>query len=70
MITNDFCTKHIAVEKSVPQGDLISPLIFNLIINNFLQYVEEKNFTNFGYRTFKGFFPRNWFHAVALGENL
>ena len=57
IITNDFCTKHIAVETGVVQGDSISPLIFNLIINNFIQYVKEEKFTNFGYRTFKGFFP-------------
>ena len=37
IITNDFCTKCIAAEKGVLQGDLISPLIFNLIINNFIQ---------------------------------
>ena len=37
IITNDFCTKCIAAEKGVLQGDLISPLIFNLIINNFMQ---------------------------------
>ena len=36
IITNDFCTKYIAAEKGVLQGDLISPLIFNLIINNFI----------------------------------
>ena len=36
IITNDFCTKCIAAEKGVLQGDLISPLIFNLIINNFI----------------------------------
>ena len=59
IITNDFCTKHIAVEKGVLQGDSISPLIFNLIINNFIQYVKEEKFTNFEYSTFKGFFPHN-----------
>ena len=73
IITNDICTKHIATEKFVLQSDSISDLIFNLIINNFIQYVKEEKFTNFGYQTFKGFFPRNWFHAVAVtsseGEN-
>ena len=59
IITNDFCTKHIAVEKGVLQGDSISPLIFNLIINNFIQYVKEEKFTNFESSTFKGFFPHN-----------
>ena len=37
IITNDFHTKYIAVEKCVLQGDSFSPLIFNLIINTFRQ---------------------------------
>ena len=52
-------------------------MIFNLIINTFIQCVKEEKFTNFGYRSFKGFLPRNWFQfaddAVAVtsleGEN-
>ena len=35
IITNDFHTKYIAVEKSILQGDSFSPLIFDLIINTF-----------------------------------
>ena len=68
IITNNFCTKHIAVEKGVLQGDSISPLIFNFTIKNFTEYVKEEKFTNFGYRTFKGFFPRNWFHAATVNS--
>ena len=73
ILTNNFCDKYVAVEKGVLQGDSISPFIFNLIINNFIQCVKEEKSTYFWYRTFKGFFPRNWFHAVAVtsleGEN-
>ena len=77
IITNDFHTKYIAVEKVVLQGDLFSPWIFNLIRNTFIQCVKEEKFTNFGHRTFKGFLPRNWSQfavdAVAVtsleGEN-
>ena len=73
IIKSDFCTKYIAVEKGVLQGDSISPLIFNLIINTFIQCFKEEKSTNFRYRTFTGFLPRNWFHAVAVtsleGEN-
>ena len=78
IITNDFHIKYIAVEKGVLQGDSFSPLIFNLIVNTFIQCVKEERCTNFGYRTFKGFLPHNWFQfaddAVAVtsleGENL
>ena len=59
IITNDFCTKYIVVEKGVLLGDSDSPLIFNLIINNLMQYVEEEKSTNFGDRTFRDFFARN-----------
>ena len=77
IITNDFHTTYIALEKGVLQGDSLSPVIFNLIINTFIQCVKEEKFTNFGYRSFKGFLPRNWFQfaddAVAVtsleGEN-
>ena len=72
-ITNDFCTKYIVVEKGVLQGNSISPLIFNLLKNTFIQCAEEAKSANFRYSTFKGFLPRNWFHAVAVtsleGEN-
>ena len=77
LITNDFHTRYIPVEKSVLQGDSFSPLIFNLIINTFIQCIKEEKFTNVGYRTFKGFLPCNWFEfaddALAVssleGEN-
>ena len=52
------------VEKDILQGDSFSALIFKLIINNFIQCVKEEKFTNFWYRTFKGFLPRNWFQFV------
>ena len=47
------------VEKDILQGDSFSALIFKLIINTFIQCVKEEKFTNFWYRTFKGFLPRN-----------
>ena len=37
---------------SIVTYDSFSPLIFNLIINTFIQCVKEDKFTNFGYRTF------------------
>ena len=54
IITNDFCTKYITVEKGVLQGDSFSPLIFNLIVNTFIQCIKDDKYTNFGYRAIKG----------------
>ena len=48
VISNDFHTKYIAVEKGVVQGDSVSPLIFSLIINTFMQHVKEEKFTGLG----------------------
>ena len=64
IIAKDFHTKYIAVEKGGLQGNSFSPLIFNLIINTFIQCVKEEKFTNFGYHTFKCFLRRNWFQFV------
>ena len=60
VITNDFCTKYIAVEKSILQGDSFSSLAFSIIMNTFIKYVKEEKYTNFGYRAFKGFLPCSW----------
>ena len=66
IITNEFCTKCTAVENGLLQGNSISPLTFNLVINNFAQYAKKEKSTNFRYRSFKGSFPRNWFHSVVV----
>ena len=52
-------TKYIAVEKGVLQGDSFLPLVFELIINTFIQCVKEEKITNFEYRSFKGFLLRS-----------
>ena len=53
---NDVHTKYITVEKGVLQGDLFSPLIFNLIINTFIQCVKEEKSTTLGTVHSKVFF--------------
>ena len=77
IISNGFHDKYIDVKKGVLQGDSFSPFIFSFIIKTLIQCVKEGKFTNFGYCTFKGFLPHNWFQfaddAVAVtsieGEN-
>ena len=61
IITKDFCTEYIRVGKGVLQGDSFSPLIFNMLINTFVQCIRAEQYTNFGYRTSELFTPRNWF---------
>jgi len=59
-ITNSFITRFIPVQKGVLQGDCLSPLIFNMLMNTFVQYIKTPAFAQFGYH-FSGMFShRNW----------
>ena len=61
VITKDYQTSFISVKRGVLQGDSFSPLLFNMIINTFIQSIKSNDYTTFGYLRFKGFLPRNWF---------
>ena len=61
IITKKFTCNFIQFNRGVLQGDSFSPLIFNMIVNTFIQSIQEDKYTNFGYRISDGFKPRNWF---------
>ena len=63
IVNNLYMDFHLAVMtcKGVLQGDCFSPLIFNMVVNTFIQSIMEDNFTNFGYRIGDGVISRNWF---------
>ena len=61
IITNEFVCDFIKVRKGVLQGDCFSPLCFNMIINTFIQSIQEEQYTIFGFKINNGFTPRNWF---------
>ena len=46
------------VSIGVLQGDCLSPLLFNMIINTFIKSLKQEKFEHFGVRVVKG---RNWF---------
>ena len=48
--TGSFTTEFILVERGVLQGYPLSPLIFNILIRTFVQYIK---FLQFGYQLFK-----------------
>ena len=50
MLTDGFVSNFVCVEKCVLQGDCFSPLMFNLIINTFIQSVKHKQYKQFGYK--------------------
>ena len=77
ILTNSFSSDFIKVEKGVLQGDCFSPLIFNMVMNTFIQYIQNQYFQQFGYQFLKHFTPRHWLQfaddAAAItrqeGEN-
>lgn len=68
--TEAFVCDFVRVEKGVLQGDCLSPLLFNMVINTFIQYITIETFSNLGYKFAESFLPRHWLQfaddAVAI----
>ena len=64
---------HSHILRGVLQGDCLSPLIFNLLINTFIQYVSQERFSQLSYSLSKLLRPIHWFQfaddaAIATGQ--
>ena len=59
--TSEYTTEFIHFGRGVLQGDCISPLLFNLIINTFIQHIKQKEYEQLGYKFSKYFSPRHWY---------
>ncbi len=46
VITSDFSTPFITVGRGVLQGDCLSPLLFNMCFNTFIQHIKTDNIGN------------------------
>ena len=70
ILTNSFSSDYIKIEKGVLQGDCFSPLIFNMVMNTFIQYIRNEFFQQFGYQFLKHFILRHWlqfaYNAAAI----
>ena len=73
ILTKLYVTDFIRVEKGVLQGDSLSPLLFNMVINTFIQHIKKEEYTQLGYSFHKAFYPHHWFQfaddaAVITGQ--
>ena len=68
--TKDYATPFLRIEKEVLQGDCLSPLLFNLCMNSFIQFIKTREFEQLSYRSSKLLMPRHWLQfaddAVAV----
>ena len=71
IVTDDYTTTPtITVTKGVLQGDCMSPLLFNVVVNTFIQYVKKDHFSQLGFKYFQFLIPKHWMQfaddAVAI----
>ena len=78
IITSEFCTPFMTVGRGVLQGDCLSPLLFNMCFNTFIQHSKAEKYRQFGF-SFKLLNTIHWFQFVddaavtlrhAPGENV
>ncbi|CAB4008395.1 Hypothetical predicted protein [Paramuricea clavata] len=72
-MTSEFSTPFITVGRGVFQGDCLSPLIFNICINTFIQHIKADKYRQFGFIT-NFLNPVHWFQfaddaAVISGQD-
>ena len=60
ILTNEFRTPFISVGRGVLQGDCLSPLLFKLCFNTFLQHIKSEKYRQFGV-SLKFLNPIHWF---------
>ena len=65
IISDSFSTPAIPFNRCVLQGDCLSPLIFNLCFNTFIQFIKQEKYNQFGFsphdETDRLFHPVHWF---------
>ena len=73
VITSEFRTPFITVGRGVLQGNCLSPLLFNMCFNTFIQHIKADKYRQFGFM-FNFLNPIHWFQfaddaAVITGQD-
>ena len=71
--TDSFTTPFLRIKKGILQGDCLSHLVFNWIINTFFQFTLQVQFSLFGYSLTNLIRPTHWFQfaedaALVTGQ--
>ena len=65
IITDEFQTLAISVRQGILQGDCLSPLLFNLCFNTFIQFIKAEKYKHVGFavhdKNDSMFQPVHWF---------
>ena len=59
--TVSFTTPFLHIKKGVLQGNCLSPLLLNSVINTFIQFVSQEQFSQLGYSQMNLICPTHWF---------
>ena len=70
IITKQFSTPFITVGRGVLQGDCLSPLLFNMSFNTFVQHIKSESYTQLGFWKFnKSGIPCNPIHWFQFAND-
>ena len=70
IITDKFSTPFITVGRGVLQGDCLSPLLFNMSFNTFVQHIKSESFMQLGFWKFnKSGIPCNPIHWFQFADD-
>ena len=65
IITSQFSSPFLHVGRGALQGDCLSPLLYNLCLNTFIQHIKEEKYSQVGFSTSydsgSSFVPIHWF---------
>ena len=74
VVTEAYQTPFIKVNRGVLQGCCFSPLLFNMLVNTYVQYIKSERFAQLGFTASQPLLkPKHWFQfaddaAITTGE--